>query len=399
MTNINNFLFNILLNIDKQFASFLKKEAKLLESLGDKELSQLDIKQKNQILKFWDRLHGNQNKLLLDDIEDVLQGTLSLEVFFKLLRFPTSKNFSYFWDHLALVDRLNQKIETNQFTQQDFSQLEQFLQQFGELTIDEQSLSDLRQEIIGHADRQEAFNGLLGLLIFSIFAHLDILVHLWVFDEIEPICLGWLFSKKLNPKNYQWQDGKYQKINKHKGQWTNPSRSLFALIATRVFFKVNGYMPRTIYGLDLANLLYSNKLSDDYAIYDKDGKKGIFIKKAKEGNFITYAECLWLLSDEDKKTDIFDFHFFDSQVQQETLSILKQQPILYAENEERILFIWLIYYLFQHDFEQRPKQQAYVHGYYYEFWELFKYFYQPEHQQFQHQWTEDLIELAQPQIG
>lgn len=377
--NIENFLFKFVLSIDDQLLSTIKKALKSFSSFDDLEFAELNQKQKIQLLKIWDRVF--KTKLLLPEAEQLFQTEINFEIFLKLMGFPQNDQFSQFWQHIQVVDQINRQIETNQLNQKDFNQLEHFFNKFGELYLNDQTLASVWQEFISHHDCQAAFNGLLGLLIFSVFAHLDILVHQWIFDDIEPICLGWLFSKKLHPRNYQWQNGKYQKINKHKGIWVSPSRSLMILIAVNIFFTTNNKMPETIYGLDLAKLLYNSNLPSDQ-VNDKCGKKGIFIKKANEGNSITYAECLWLLSDKDKKTDIFD-----EPMQQKSLGILKK---------EAIPFLWLVYYLFQIDYESRPKNQAFLHGFYYEFWELFRCFYQKEQPRPTTQWPDDLVKLAQP---
>lgn len=385
--NISNFLFRLVLGIDGQWAACIKKQTKSFRSFEDMEFAALNQKQKNQVLKLWDNLFSSEQKLLLPEADQLFQTNINFEIFFKLMRFPLDARFLQFWQHLQIVDQINQQMENDQLNQQAFEQLEQFFSQFGALSLNDQNFATVWQEIISHNDRQAALNSLLGLLIFSVFAHLDILVHQWIFDNIEPICLGWLFSKKLHPRNYQWQDGKPQKINQHKGTWTNPSRSLMTLMATFASLKLDKQYPESIYGLNFADYLLSHTEQKDN-----------FIKKANEGNSISYTEFLWLLSDTDKKTDVFNFHHTDSQVQQETQAILKQQPILYAENKNPILFIWLIYHLFQMDYENQPKNQAFLHGYYYEFWELFSSFYQRNQSPCINQWPEDLVKMAQPVI-
>lgn len=373
--------------MDDQLLSFINKEAKLFRSFDDLEFEGLNQKQKNQFLKLWDRLFSSKQKLSLPEAEKIFQTEINFEIFFKLMRFPLDERFSQFWQHLQIVDQIIRQIENDQLNQEDIEQLELLFNQFGALSLNDQILASVWQEVISHNDRQAALNGLLGLLIFSVFAHLDILVHQWIFDNIEPICLGWLFSKKLHPRNYQWKNKKPQKINQHKGTWTNPSRSLMTLIAIFASLKLDKQYPERIYGLNFADYLLSH--SD---------QKDNFIKKANEGHCISYAEFLWLLSDKDKKTDIFDFNFFNKQVHQETLAILIKQPTSYAENKQPFLFLWLVYYLFQIDYENRPKNQAALHGYYYEFWELFSSFYQRNQLPTSNQWPEDLVKMAQPVI-
>ena len=370
--NIENFLFKFVLSIDDQLLSTIKKALKSFSSFDDLEFAELNQKQKIQLLKIWDRVF--KTKLLLPEAEQLFQTKINFEIFLKLMGFPQNDQFSQFWQHIQVVDQINRQIETNQLNQKDFDQLEQFFNKFGELYLNDQTLANVWQEFISHHDRQAGFNGLLGLLIFSVFAHLDILLHQWIFDDIEPICLGWLFSKKLNSRNYHWPAGKPQKINQHKGTWTNPSRALVTLIAVYLKFKSNDKMLVSTYGLEVVATFLGER--------DKYGRKGNFIKKANEGNSITYAKCLWLLSDKDKKTDIFD-----EPMQQKSLGILKK---------EAIPFLWLVYYLFQIDYESRPKNQAFLHGFYYEFWELFRCFYQKGQPRPSTQWPDDLIKLAQP---
>jgi hypothetical protein len=89
------------------------------------------------------------------------------------------------------------------------------------------------------------FQSIFCLSLYSVLSHLDILTHRSLFNDIEPICLGWLFQK-IEPKNFQYKDGKFTKTSKHKAIWTNPSRSLLTLMATFAALKLgdeNLYLP------------------------------------------------------------------------------------------------------------------------------------------------------------
>jgi hypothetical protein len=59
---------------------------------------------------------------------------------------------------------------------------------------------------------------------------------------------------------------------------------------------------------------------------------------------------------------------------QETINILQGIEIEYKANNNLIL-LWIIYRFFKMILSLEPKDTAYMHGIYYEFWEFFSNFY------------------------
>ena len=65
MTLTQQFLNQILFNIDKNQLTILKKESKKFTSLGDTNFNDLNQNQKNMLLKSFDKLLNNNYKLFV----------------------------------------------------------------------------------------------------------------------------------------------------------------------------------------------------------------------------------------------------------------------------------------------------------------------------------------------
>lgn len=381
MTLIQTFLNQIILNIDKSQSALIKNESNKLTYLGNTDFRDLNQNQKNIVLKTLDKLLNSNFKLLNSDVEEFSNKEASFTNFFKVIRFPRDIEFSLFWDHIQLVDNLNSDLN-----QQNFNKLNIFLANFGSLKIQDQTLDDFWEEACNIKNLEILPQAIFKLSIYSIFSHLDILVHRLLFKDIEPICLGWLFQKKLNPRNFQWKDGKFNRINNHKGIWTNPSRSLLTLMATFAAIKLDNAYPCTSHGLNFS----------DYLMSYTDRKEN-FIKKANEGFPISYTDFLWLLSEETNRKDILAVS--SKETVKETMNILLNTEHKYEANNY-LFFLWIIYRFFQNDCESRPKDTAFMHGIYYDFWEFFSNFYENRSSNsMPNQWPTDLQKLAQPPSG
>ena len=261
-----------------------------------------------------------------------------------------------------------------------------FLANFGFLKIQDQTLDDFWNEAMSHNNSEILSQSMFGLSLYSLLSHLDILTHRSLFNDIEPICLGWFFQKKLNPKTFQWKDGKFTKISKHKAIWTNPSRSLLTLMATFAALKLDDEKPSTYHGLNFSNYLLNYT-----------GKKENFIKKANEGFPISYTDFHWLLSDTVDRNHIQTTNC--KRTTRETINILLNIETEYKANNTLFL-LWIIYRFFQNDYESRPQDTAYMHAIYYEFWEFFSNFYKNKiSNALLNQWPTDLQKLAQPPSG
>lgn len=375
MTLTQRFLDQIIRNIDKHQAVLLRNEIKRLAHLGNIDFSDLTPKQKNDVLKTIDKLFNNF-KLLHSDFEIISKKENNFTNFFRVTRFPRNIAFSLFWDHIQLVDNLN-----NDLSQQNFNKLNMFLANFGSLKIQDQTLGDFWNEAISLNNSDILSESIFCLSLYSVLSHLDILTHRSLFNDIEPICLGWLFQKKLNPKNFQYKDGKFTKTSKHKAIWTNPSRSLLTLMATFAALKLGDEKPSTCRGLNFSNYLLNYT-----------DKKDNFIRKANEGFPISYTDFIWLLSEKVERTDIRTT--VPEEITQETINIMLNGKSDYIT--DNVFPLWVIYRFFQNDCENRPKDTAYMHGIYYDFWEFFANFYKKEHSNLiLEKWPNDLKELAQ----
>lgn len=98
------FLNQILFNIDKNQLTILKKESKKLTSLGDNNFNDLNQNQKNILLKSFDKLLNSNYKLLNNDLDVLFNKDTSFNDFFKITRLSRDDSFSLFWDHIQLVD-------------------------------------------------------------------------------------------------------------------------------------------------------------------------------------------------------------------------------------------------------------------------------------------------------
>ncbi|WP_180010766.1 hypothetical protein [Acinetobacter sp. YH12235] len=380
MTLIQTFLDHIILNIDKRQAALIRNETKRIAHLGNIDFSELTKNQKNAVLKTTDKLFNNL-RILHSDMEKISEKEGSFTEFFRIIRFPIKVEFSLFWNHIQLVDNL-----INDLNEYNFNKLKNFLTNLGSLKIKDQTLDDFWKEAISLNDSDIFSKTVFSLSLYSILSHLDLLTHRSLFKDIEPICLGWLFQKKLNPKKYQWKDGKVYNISNHKAIWTNPSRSLLTLIATFAAIKLDDEKPFTCHGLNLSDYLLNHT-----------EKKEHFIKKANEGFPISYTDFLWLLSDKVDRNDIQTAA--SKEIAQETINILLNTEAEY-ESGDCLFSLWIIYRFFQNDCESRPKDTAFMHGIYYEFWEFFSNFYKNKSSNsLPNQWPTDLQKLAQPPNG
>ncbi len=377
MTSTNqlilNFITQFALNIDKSFTRVIKNESKKLLDLDNTKFSELTLNQKNRILKVFDNIFIRDSKLLHADIETLLTQTPTLNDFFEQMRLPKDDHFLLFWEHIQLVDKLH-----SDFSYENFSNLSIFLSNFGIFKIDSLNLDEvwIDANSLKNFDSREI--AIVSLNIYFILSHLDILLHKSLFEEFEPICLGTLFQKKLNPKNFKFYEGSFQKTNKHKGTWTNPSRSLLTLIATFAAMKLDDCPPATSYGLSLANYLL-----------EYTDTKDNFIKKANEGFPISYSDFIWLLSDD---TDRKNFSKASFKKTSNFSAIELQQT-----ERNGLPQLWVIYRFFQNDYENRPENEAFIHGIYYELWEIFATFYNNKAIKIPLEtWPKDLKELAQP---
>lgn len=381
MTLTQRFLDQILLNIDKHQAALIKNESKKLVHLGNTDFNDLNQNQKNLVLKTIDKFLNNNYKLLNSDLDNFFNKDANFSNFFTVIRLPRDIEFSLFWDHIQLVDALN-----NDLNQQNFNKLKMFLANFGFLKIQDQTLDDFWNEAISHNNSEILSQSMFGLSLYSLLSHLDILTHRSLFNDIEPICLGWFFQKKLNPKTFQWKDSKFTKISKHKAIWTNPSRSLLTLMATFAALKLDDEKPSTYHGLNFSNYLLNYT-----------DKKENFIKKANEGFPISYTDFHWLLSDTVDRNHIQTTNC--KRTTRETINILLNIETEYKANNTLFL-LWIIYRFFQNDYESRPQDTAYMHAIYYEFWEFFSNFYKNKiSNALLNQWPTDLQKLAQPPSG
>lgn len=146
--------------------------------------------QKNILLKSFDKLLNSNYKLLNNDLDVLFNKDTSFNDFFKITRLSRDDSFSLFWDHIQLVDALN-----NDLNKQNFNNLQIFLANFGALKIQDQTLDAFWNEAISQKNSDILAQSVFVLSLYSLLSHLDILTHHSIFKEIELICLGWFFQK------------------------------------------------------------------------------------------------------------------------------------------------------------------------------------------------------------
>lgn len=131
--------------------------------------------------------------------------------------------------------------------------------------------------------------GFYHYLVIGFIAHIDACVHHAAYSEIiAPISLGWLFMKKRDWKKWQYdiKSKRYVLINKNGSPFTVPSRSFIELLQTILYWQVYKEMPTGLYSIDKK---ITRKEFDD-----PDGKLENFIRRKKEGKWITLEELYWL---------------------------------------------------------------------------------------------------------
>lgn len=158
MTLIQQFSNQILFNIGKNQLTILKKESKKFTSLGDTNFNDLNQNQKNMLLKTFDKFLNNNYKLLNNDLNVLFNKDTSFNDFFNLARLPRDDSFSLFWDHIQLVDALN-----NDLNKQNFNNLQIFLANFGALKIQDQTLDAFWNEAISQKNSDILAQSVFGL--------------------------------------------------------------------------------------------------------------------------------------------------------------------------------------------------------------------------------------------
>ena len=145
MTLTQRFIDQIFFNIDKNQTAFIRNESKKIVHLGSTDFNDLNQNQKNIILKTLDKVLNNNYKLLNNELENLFSKDTNFSSFFKLIRLSRDIEFSLFWDHIQLVDDLN-----NDLNQQNFNKFKIFLANFGSLKIQDQTLDAFWNEAISY---------------------------------------------------------------------------------------------------------------------------------------------------------------------------------------------------------------------------------------------------------
>ncbi len=393
---IENITFKISLDFDLKLKRKMSNAKKSLTNIPiDNYL--LSKREKNKILSVFDSVGLSQQIKSYDEVKKFNNVFFGFSLFLRLNRFHIFKKFDLLLKHAHLVDLLCEVADSTDSTDEDIQRcidnLEKFFNDFGEMTPSPE-LNDVlsRCRNCSLTQNKDVLDPYFAYLIFSIFAHLDVIIHYSAFPSIEPICLGWLFMKKIDPNKWD-QNGAAK--NQHKAMWTNPGRSLIKLMTAFVsFHKNNQVMPKKLYGLNLLDILGSCES-------DEDDKRANLIKFVQEGRKLSFAEFSWILNDEKLSLDLSDV---SNEIKLETLNILKgldsdQNKESDSMGFNNLIGIWLVYWFFQFLYERQEdsnKNQATYHGYYYNLWELFSQHYGKKREAGpKFKWSQELIELAE----
>ena len=351
-----------------------------------KEYHLCNEKEKFKILKFFDKFGMPQQEMLLPDLDlmnEVFSGFYQL---FRVLRFHKFEEFDSLLKHAQLIDSLCETADStacnDDAIQQCIDNLEEFFNGFGEM-IPIPELDDLLFRCRKKSLLQDkvALDGYFAFLLFSIFAHLDAIIHHVAFPSIEPISLGGLFMKK-------------------------PSQSLIKLMTAYVFYEKSNdtspdkpkKMPASFYGLHLLNELKSSES-------DFDDKRGNLIKSANEGRGVSFQELNWILNDTNENLEDLSI---SKEVKIETLNIMKGldskiDDEKYSIGPQNLLSIWLVYWFFQTLYESPTnsnKKEIANYGHYYSRWAMFNQYYISQRKnEPEFKWSPELMKLAQPIVG
>lgn len=349
----------------------------------------------------------SENKFAREDIKLVEKKWLGFGDKLRHFGFDYYAEYDDLFTHAKLIDDLFRDLDQKKLSiegfRQHLSKIDLFLKnnnpdhQFeGEIELLNNRLREM-QSLENLTDVTSYF----GLLIFSLFAHLDVLSHIYRFPKIEPICLGWLFMKKLDPNFYQVVDGKYERVKKGKGMWTNPSRSFIKLLSVRFTDsddkKISAHMESVS---DFLSRLAANKDIKRESINFYVKRSSEIVKKSNEGKQLYYFDLCWIGSGGEINFDLNEMKSISAKF----LTFIRGEytkPEIrdnLTDSDHLFFCIFMVYQLFQNIYEKQQiknKDEAFQYGFYLDYWKVFNNKYTANApQKYETQWPEEIVELA-----
>lgn len=209
-------------------------------------------------------------------------------------------------------------------------------------------------------------------LLLSFIAHIDAYCyHYECSSSTHPISLGQLFQKKLDPNKYDSQNRKVILLDKKGSPFTSTSRTFLDWLQSWLYFQQYKAMPKSTSGI-------INKIK--WPDNDPEGNREYYIRRRREGKWITLTDLYWLLGIE-YRTD---------NETRETLSVRQTnmaEYIKYADidsvegfDHNFVGLIWLIYAFSQTLSQASEKSDREICIFYdsYELWESITDYYESD---------------------
>ena len=132
-------------------------------------------------------------------------------------------------------------------------------------------------------------------LLLSFIAHIDAyFYHHECSSSTHPISLGQLFQRKLDPNKYDSKNRKVISLGKKGSLFTITSRTFLDWLQSWLYFQQYKEMPNSTSGI-------INKIK--WPDNDLEGNREYYIRRRREGKWITLIDLYWLLGIEDRTDD------------------------------------------------------------------------------------------------
>ena len=399
---IENLTFEITFAFDPRFKKIIKSWQKSIQHIP-LENYLWSKSEKSKIKIFLNSVGMPQKEFLYSDLKAMGDVFFGFNLFLKINRFHLFKEFDLVLQHAKLVDALCAAADLASSEDNEIhkcvADIEEFFSGFGhaEFKLEQDNIISKCRKISLPKDKAN-LDDYVCLLFFSVFAHLDGVIHSLAFPEIKPISLGWLFMRKLDPKVFQYMgELKFNRKYEHKAVWTNPTRSLIKFLTAFACFCKNDKknMPENLYGQELLKILNSS-------LTDLDAELVSLVKKGNEGRGLSFMELAWIWNDEKGEIDV---RGIGQDIKDETFNIINGLDVERRDESlspdfNNLLAIWLIYQFFQILYKNqysKNRNQTTYHSEYYSYWVMFNEHYQkPLKENEQFNWPNELIDLAQP---
>lgn len=203
------------------------------------------------------------------------QGEMSAEPYQSLLKLMGVPTNSKLYEHTQMID----SCANIKFSQSVINQLKNYLYDNFNYQSDDIHIS---------MDAESFYM----CLLLSFIAHIDAYCYYHEFSSsTHPISLGQLFQKKLDPNKYDSQNRKVISSSKRGSPFTNTSRTFLDWLQSWLYFQQYREMPKSTNGI-------INKIK--WPDNDPKGNREYYIRRRREGKWITLMDLYWLLGIEDR---------------------------------------------------------------------------------------------------